>query len=82
MDPAQAVTWAQFIREGGIIGVLCAVLFVILVGGYKQWWVWGYQYIDMREQRDDYRKRAEASTTLAEQGTTLAEKAVGLAAMK
>lgn len=75
MDPTQYATWVQFIREAGIIGVLCVVLFMVLVGGYRQWWVWGYQLVDMRQQRDEYRAIARGVTTTA-------EKAVDLAAMK
>ena len=32
-----------------------AMLIVVIVGGYRKWWVWGYQWRDMKAERDEYR---------------------------
>ena len=52
----------KFLHEGGLL----AVLVLILVGGYKRWWVWGWHHQnvidryeqsvkDVRDDRDDWK---------------------------
>ena len=50
-------------------GGLLAGLLVVLVGGAKQWWVFGWQFEMMRQDRDQWR-------SLALHGSELASKAV------
>lgn len=45
---------------------IIVVLFVILYGGYKKWWVWGWSYKDMCErfERMEDEKNAWRETAL------------------
>lgn len=52
-DPKSVFDWIQ---SGGIIGFL---LF-ILIGGYRRWWVFGWQYKDL----SDRYKRVEDSNVM------------------
>lgn len=47
-DPGSILDWVQ---RAGIVGVLL----LILVGGARRWWVFGYQYDAMQADRDFYR---------------------------
>lgn len=51
--------------KGGTVALLLAVL----VGGVRQWWVFGHHYREMRTDRDQWR-------TLALNGHTLSQRAV------
>jgi hypothetical protein len=50
------------IVDGGPLGILLLILW----GGSKQIWVWGYQYREMKEDRDRWRDLALAGTDVAE----------------
>ena len=39
---------------------------LILVGGYKQWWVWGWQLREMKAERDYWRAQSMGVTSIAE----------------
>jgi hypothetical protein len=34
----------DFLAKGGALGILTLLIFVGAVGGYKQWWVFGWAY--------------------------------------
>ena len=60
--------------QAGVIGLLL----IILVGGFRKWWVFGWQYKDAQDQikkveaeRDDWRNLALHGTNLAEQTVSL-----------
>lgn len=60
----------NILRDAGIIGLLV----VVLAGGFRKWWVWGWTYTDLVEdkrrveqERDDWRQLALHGTSLAEQ---------------
>lgn len=55
----------DLITSGGIV----AMLIILLFGGSRQWWVFGWQYDQMREDRDHWRE-------LALHGSDLASRAV------
>lgn len=59
----------QWVRDGGII----ALLIVIIYGGIKQWWVYGWMYRSQQAELEEWKR-------LALSGTLLAEKAVELQA--
>lgn len=42
---------ADVISRGGLV----VVAILILVGGFKRWWVWGYQLEEMKSERDEYK---------------------------
>lgn len=64
-----------FLRDAGLIGVMVAILW----GGMRRWWVWGWAYTEMREQRDEWRKEAEAMRSVGRQNTVTAERGVTVA---
>lgn len=60
---------AAVANAGGVVFLLVAALF----GGYRKWWVFGWSYKDMEEDRDFWRKTAERGTTAAERAARAAE---------
>jgi hypothetical protein len=62
--------WA-YVRDGGMV----AVLFLILVGGWKRYWVFGWYAVELRERIVDLEKRLERATRVAETGTAAADRA-------
>lgn len=57
------------VNAGGVVFLLVAALF----GGYKQWWVFGWSYRDMEQDRDAWRRTAERGTATAERAAKVAE---------
>jgi len=64
----------KWVTSGGIVGVL---LFV-LVGGYKGWWVFGWQYKDALDRIDQAEKERDDWRDIALTGTSMAERTVDL----
>lgn len=62
----------RVVSDLGLVGLLLVILF----GGIKQWWVFGWTYDQARRERDEWKTMALSGTTLAEGGLTLAERAV------
>lgn len=62
--------WA-YVRDGGMI----ALLFLILIGGWKRYWVFGWYAMELRERIVDLEKRLERATRVAETGTAAADRA-------
>lgn len=52
-------------RWANTIGVV-TLLVLTLIGGYKQWWVFGWLYKDLVKDRDDWKALALKGTNLAE----------------
>lgn len=66
--------WA-YVRDGGTIFILALVIF----GGWKRWWVFGWYADEQRERIRDLEKRLERAEQLAVGGTALARRATSLA---
>lgn len=66
--------WA-YIRDGGML----AVLFLILIGGWRRYWVFGWYAEELRERIVDLEKRIERATRVAETGTAAADRATRVA---
>jgi hypothetical protein len=62
--------WA-YVRDGGMV----AVLFLILLGGWKRYWVFGWYAVELRERIVDLEQRLERATRVAETGTAAADRA-------
>jgi hypothetical protein len=60
-------------------GDTIALLFFILVGGWKRYWVWGWAYEEQRARIRDLERRLERAEQLAVGGTALARRATTLA---
>ncbi len=70
----------KWITSGGIVGILAFVL----IGGYKGWWVFGWQYRDVQDrikkaeqERDDWRDIALTGTSMAERTVDLFKRSRG-----
>jgi hypothetical protein len=59
----------RLIRDGGAVVTLIGILY----GGYRGWWVWGYQYKEVKQDRDEWKSFALASGNLARRAVTIAE---------
>lgn len=59
------------ITQGGVVGLLV----LIVVGGWRRWYVWSWQYLDVIRQRDEWKDLAMRGTGLAEAATHAANKA-------
>jgi len=67
----------RVIDLSGLFGLLdrggtLAVLVVIIYGGMRRWYVWGWHYDEMRRERDAWRQRALRAGRLGEQSTEVA----------
>lgn len=60
------------IQRGG----LPFVLFLLLVSGYRQMWVWGYLYRATLREKDEWKELALSGTSLARTAAHKAERAV------
>lgn len=64
--------WTPIIRlvsDGGMIGLLVA----ILIGGVRQWWVFGWTYRDKARESEEWKVLALQGVTTAEANALLAE---------
>lgn len=70
----------KYISQGGVLGILV----IILLGGYRKWWVFGWQYKESEQrtskaehERDDWRDIALHGTNIAEQTVDLFRRSRG-----
>lgn len=66
--------WA-YVRDAGTIGVLL----LIIIGGWKRYYVWGWYADELRDRIVDLEKRLERATRVAESGTAAADRATRVA---
>lgn len=64
-----------YVRDGGTI----AVLLLIIVGGMRQWYVWGWYVQEQRASIVKLEARLERATRVAEAGTDAADRATRVA---
>jgi hypothetical protein len=64
-----------YIRDGGII----AVLFLIILGGWKRYWVFGWYAEEQARRITTLENRLERATRVAETGTDAADRATRVA---
>ena len=57
----------------GPFGTLVLAL-TILFGGWKKWWVFGWQYKDAVAEKDEWKEAALRGTAIAEKVVRLADK--------
>lgn len=62
------VELVQVLRDGGML----AGLLLILVGGFRRWWVWGYQLVEMQRERDEWKGLFLRSMKVAETAVSVA----------
>jgi len=66
--------WA-YVRDGGMI----AVLFLILIGGWRRYWVFGWYAEELAKRINQLEDRLERATRVAESGTAAADRATRVA---
>lgn len=69
-----AELWS-YIRDGGMI----ALLFLILVGGWRRYWVFGWYAEEQARRINQLEDRIERATRVAESGTAAADRATRVA---
>lgn len=53
------------------------LLLVITFGGWKKWWVFGWQYKDMETEKNEWKEAALRGTRVAERVVNAHEKSIG-----
>jgi hypothetical protein len=51
IDTINLTAWADLVHNGGLSLVVAA----LIVGGLRQWYVWGWVYRQMLQERDEWR---------------------------
>ncbi len=52
MDAGVVKQWSELANGVTVAGLLA----LVIIGGYLRWWVWGYQFRDMKTERDEYKR--------------------------
>ena len=68
----------KFIAETGLVGLLT----LVLIGGYKGWWIYSREYTRVAEENKELKEMLKANTAILERITDATEKAVALAQAK
>jgi hypothetical protein len=64
----------KYISSVGVVGILVVAMY----GGYKKWWVFGWNYRESEERTQKAEKERDDWRDLALHGTNLAEQTVDL----
>lgn len=67
-------TVLKYVSQAGTLGMLVIILF----GGYKKWWVFGWIYRESEKRTEKLEKERDDWRDLALHGTNLAEQTVDL----
>lgn len=59
------------IRSAGVTGLLA----IAIVGGFRRWWVFGWQYKACEEEKVEWRRLALGGTNLTEKAVQVAKDA-------
>jgi len=59
----------ETVRAAGITGLLVFAL----IGGFRKWWVFGWQYKDVCKEKDEWKQLALGGTQLAERSVSVAK---------
>lgn len=80
----EIVESARSAEQLGIVGILLLVIaglvFWLIVGGVRRWWVWGWHYTERIEQDriryEEKAREAEQWKAMALRGTSLVERVI------
>lgn len=72
-DALNPTTIFDWIQSGGIIGLLI----VVILGGARRWWVFGWQYRELQDRCDKIETSNAMWMQLALRGVNVTEKLVG-----
>lgn len=53
------------------------LLIAVVWGGIKRWWVFGWAYEELKQERDEWKMLAKTGTMVAEAGVRTVEHVVG-----
>ncbi len=67
-----------YVKDGGTI----AVLLLVIVGGFRRWYVWGWYAEEQSRRIEQLEQRLERATRVAESGTAAADRATRVAERK
>ena len=65
-------TLSELIQTGGVV----SLLLTFIVGGIRRWWVWGWQYDDLRKSHDEWKTIALAGSNLSRRAVEIVERGV------
>lgn len=60
VDTGTVTSVLDLITKGGLVGFLL----LVLVGGQRQWWVFGWQYQDRTKEMNEWKQIALTNTKL------------------
>jgi hypothetical protein len=60
----------DFLQKGGVLGLLV----LIVLSGARGWWVFSWQYRDLKQDRDDWKQLALSATRTGEKVADAVEK--------
>lgn len=63
------LTTLDYISRAGVI----VLLIIIIYGGYKKWWVFGWQYKECVDEKNEWKEAALKSTHTAESAVAAGE---------
>lgn len=61
----------QLVKDAGVTGLLA----LAILGGFRKWWVFGWQYRACDEERLEWKRLALGGTNLTEQAVQVAKTA-------
>ena len=64
----------RYVNTAGVVGLLALIVF----GGYRKWWVFGWQYKESQERTERIEAERDGWRDIALHGTNLAEQTVDL----
>ena len=69
IDPAALNALADAVKNG----LLALTIVILVVGGQRRWYVFGWLYSDLVKDRDEWKAMALHGAHVAERATTVAE---------
>lgn len=69
MNPQEVI---QTIRDAGVTGLLIFAL----IGGFRKWWVFGWHYKEVEQEKNEWKQLALGGTQLAERSVSVAKEVV------
>jgi hypothetical protein len=62
----------DFLNRGGML----AILLLIVLGGHRRWYVWGWLYEEKVKESDEWKERAWRSANTTDKALDVAKKTV------
>lgn len=72
---AQPIDIINFLQQGGMLGLLVAVILL----GSKRMWVFGWQYRQLWDEKEEWRKQAQGNLRLSDKSADVSAEVVSSA---